>query len=138
MAPGNEDDQTDAAGEPSARDPFSGYASGEVDPEDRWGDTEPPEFRPEDRWGDPERDLPQIPTVDGATDLDPEHRKYFWVSVFYANLAIAGLAIGPMLIYFRSQWIAGLVAIALGAVGLIRTYQYSRGFPPDSSGEHNG
>ncbi|MFC6988160.1 hypothetical protein ACFQJD_04505 [Haloplanus sp. GCM10025708] len=96
-----------------------------------WPD-EPTEPDPERRWGDPERDLVRVPrtpepTTDEA-DADAELREAFWFSVVLANVAVAGLALGLMLVYFRGMWIAGGVAVAVGAFALFRVAQHVRAF----------
>jgi hypothetical protein len=113
--------------------------------DDPWPD-EPKEADPERRWGDPERDLPQVPrtpepTTDEA-DVDPELQETFWLTVVLANVAVAGLALGPMLIYFRGMWIAGGVSVAVGAFSLVRVSQHVRAFrerraDDDADGEND-
>jgi hypothetical protein len=95
---------------------------------DPWPD-EPEEPNPESEWGNPERDLPRVPTpsVDEA-DVDPEILETFWRSVVLANVALFGLALGPMLVYFRGQWLWGAAAVALGAVTGVRVYHHYRAF----------
>ena len=96
---------------------------------DEWPD-EPEEENPESRWGDPERDLPRIPEVatpdPGESSADPELLKLFWASVVAANVALFGLALGPMLIFFRGDWLLGGASVAVGAFALYRTYTYYR------------
>ncbi|MFC7204259.1 hypothetical protein ACFQJC_12100 [Haloferax namakaokahaiae] len=103
----------------------------EIDPETRWEDAE-------SRWGNPEYDLPNIPSVripsiepnpeedEFSADVAPEQMKLFWGSVFLANVALAGLSLGPMLIYFRDEWLFGGGALALGIVSLARLYTMYR------------
>lgn len=102
---------------------------------DDWVD-EPDEYDPESQWGDPERDLPSIPDTPeprvAESDVDPEFAMRWWRSVFLANVAVAGLTIGPMLIYFRGMWTVGGGAILLGAVALFRTYQQYRAVQSDA------
>jgi hypothetical protein len=95
---------------------------------DPWPD-EPEEPNPESEWGNPERDLPRVPTpsVD-EEDVDPEILETFWRSVVLANVALFGLALGPMLVYFRGQWLWGAAAVALGAVTGVRVYHHYRAF----------
>ncbi|WP_396610322.1 hypothetical protein ACH9L7_08670 [Haloferax sp. S1W] len=103
-----------------------------TDPVSRWGD-------PEARWGDPEKDLPNIPRVDipgedagtdGApefkADVDPEQARMFWASVILANVGLAGISLGPMLIYFRGQMLVGGGVTLLGVVALARMYTMYR------------
>ncbi|AZH24861.1 DUF7322 domain-containing protein [Haloplanus aerogenes] len=95
---------------------------------DPWPD-EPEEPNPESRWDDPERDLPRDLTPDiDEEDVDPEILETFWRSVVLANIALFGLSLGPMLVYFRGQWLWGGAAIALGAVAGLRVYHHYRAF----------
>ncbi|WP_181861595.1 DUF7322 domain-containing protein [Haloplanus salinus] len=95
---------------------------------DPWPD-EPEETNPESRWGDPERDLPRIPEPAVAEkDVDPEILETFWRSVVLANVALFGLSLGPMLVYFRGWWLWGGGAVALGALAGHRVYQHYRAF----------
>lgn len=97
-------------------------------PLDPWPD-EPEQPEPESRWGNPEDDLPRIPTPDtDETDVDPDILETFWRSVLLANVAVFGAALGPMLVYFRGQWILGLAAIAVGVLTGFRVYQHYRAF----------
>lgn len=118
-------------------------------PLDPWPD-EPeqpnPESDPESRWDDPENDLPRIPTPDtDETDVDPEILETFWRSVVLANVALFGISLGPMLIYFRGQWRFGLAAVAIGSIAGFRVYQHYRAFearhtegdPDDGAEERN-
>ncbi|WP_410765320.1 hypothetical protein [Haloferax sp. DFSO60] len=102
-----------------------------IDPESRWENAE-------SRWGNPEYDLPNVPSVripstepdpeenEFSADVDPDQMKLFWGSVFLANVALAGLSLGPMLIYFRNQWLIGGGALVLGIASLARVYTMYR------------
>lgn len=101
----------------------------------RWSD-------PESRWGNPEKDLPNIPYVDVpgqeddeslksefsddapefTVDIDPEQSRLFWASVVLANVGLAAISIGPMLIYFRGQLLVGGGVTLLGMASLARVY----------------
>ena len=113
----------------------------EEDPEARWGD-------PEARWGDPERDLPSIPEVatpdaesaSASASADPELMRLFWASVVAGNVALLGLALGPMLVYFRGDWDLGAASVAVGAFALYRTTVYYgrvRARRSDANGSEN-
>jgi hypothetical protein len=104
---------------------------------DPWPD-EPDEDDPERRWGDPERDLTNVPEVDvpnsepgDDVEVDSELATAFWVSVFFANVALAGLSIGAMLVYFRGDWMFGGAAFAVGLFALVRVYTYYRSVTGD-------
>lgn len=104
---------------------------------DNWPD-EPTEYDPESQWGDPEQDLVSIPSVDipstnPATEeseltasgerINGKQARFFIVAVIFANVAVAGIGVGILLIGFRSQWSLGGGGIALGLIALYRTYQ---------------
>lgn len=103
----------------------------EFDPEARWGD---PEHDPEARWGDPERELvenitiPEPPEPDLSDGVDSAVSKPFWASVILVNFAVFALSLGPMLIYFRGEWLIGLGLVAGGTFALGRTYHLYRQF----------
>ena len=112
---------------------------------DKWPD-EPDEPDPESRWGDPEEDLVSIPSVEGPAaaepadpddeiDVDSEVAKFFWVSVVYANVALGGVTIGLLLVWFRGQWTVGGVAVAVGCFALYRTYDLYRTYQAEVLGE---
>ena len=102
---------------------------------DRWPD-EPDEPDPEPRWGNPEKDLVSVPSVEietpdpgsegGGAEIDAEVARLFWAAVVYANVAVAGVTIGPLLVAFRGQLTVGGVAIAVGLLALYRTYDLYR------------
>jgi hypothetical protein len=110
-----------------------------ADPE--WPD-EPEEYDPEQRWGSPERDLPKTPSVrvpdatpgEDAT-VDSDLQRSFWAAVVLANVAVFGLAVGPMLVYFRGTWLLGAGLFGLGVVALARTYAIARSVRTSSPDE---
>ncbi|WP_058828068.1 hypothetical protein [Haloferax sp. Q22] len=145
-----------ADGDDDAERPSSDMAS-KIDPEKRWGDPEArwgdPEARwgdPEARWGNPEKELPTIPRVripgedadDGgdsagdeggdapefSPDVNPEVARLFWASVVLANVGLAGLTVGPMLVYFRGDTLLGGGLFLFGTVVLVRVYSIYREF----------
>ena len=93
------------------------------------GPEEPEEKNPEDRWGNPEEKLSiepeppsvSVPQTDDA-NADPELLRTFWASVVLANVALAGVTVGPMLIYFRGQWKLGGLLVVIGLFCFARTY----------------
>ena len=102
---------------------------------DKWPD-EPDEPDPESRWDDPENDLVSVPSVE-TPDLDPgsegagievdaEVARLFWAAVVYANIALGGVSIGLLLVWFRGQVTVGGAAVAVGVFALYRTYDLSR------------
>lgn len=110
-------------------------------PFEPWPD-EPDELDPESRWGDPERDLPRVPSAPKPTtreaDVDPDVLETFWLSVLLANVAVFGLSLGPMLIFFRGMWLWGGASMALGAVCLLRVYQHYRAFEARRADDEDG
>jgi len=112
----------------------------EFDPVEQFGFDEPDEFSPEKRWGDPEHDLPNVPEAPRGGEIDEEVQRTFWASVVFANVALGGISLGLMLIYFRGQWTVGLGALGVGVFALARTYLYYRQFTRERSddGEADG
>jgi hypothetical protein len=102
---------------------------------DEWPD-EPEEPDPEARWGAPEDDLVSVPAVeipgedadeaDAGVEVDGDLAKFFWATVVYANVALAGISIGLLLVAFRGQWGWGGGAVAVGLFALYRTYDLYR------------
>ncbi|MGQ4555757.1 DUF7322 domain-containing protein [Halobellus sp. GM3] len=112
-----------------------------------WPD-EPDEPDPEQRWGDPEDDLVSVPSVDipgeegdeesAGIEVDGDLAKFFWAAVIYANVALAGISIGLLLVAFRDQWVWGGGAVAVGLFALYRTYDLYRTYREDISGDEPG
>lgn len=90
------------------------------DDEDPWPD-EPDEFDP-DSVGpetpdvEPEVDVPSVDSFGAAADVDEDIFRAFWGSVVFLNVAIAALAVGAMLVYFRGDWSTGGPALLIGAL----------------------
>lgn len=110
---------------------------------DEWPD-EPDDPDPESRWGDPEDDLVSVPSVEvpGEADeegagvaVDGDLAKFFWATVVYANVALAGISIGLLLVGFRGQWGWGGGAVAVGLFALYRTYDLYRTYREDIAGQ---
>ncbi|WP_144901767.1 DUF7322 domain-containing protein [Halobellus captivus] len=107
---------------------------------DDWPD-EPEEPDPEGRWGDPETDLATVPSVEvpgddvddegAGVNIDGDLAKYFWATVIYANVALAGISLGLLLIGFRGQWVWGGGGVAIGLFALYRTYDLYRRYRTD-------
>jgi len=102
---------------------------------DEWPD-EPDDPDPESRWSDPENDLVTVPSVDipgedvddegAGVEVDADLAKFFWAAVIYANVGVAGLSLGLLLVGFRGQWVWGGGAIVVGLFALYRTYDLYR------------
>ena len=116
---------------------------------DKWPD-EPDEPDPESRWGDPETDLVSVPSVEtpnldsgaegAGVEVDAEVARLFWAAVVYANIALGGVSIGLLLVWFRGQVTVGGAAVAVGLFALYRTYDLyrthqERAVEGDGSGE---
>ncbi|SFR47401.1 DUF7322 domain-containing protein [Halogeometricum limi] len=108
---------------------------------DDWPD-EPDEENPEDRWGDPERDLVNVPAVElpsseptEVTDVDEELQRAFWATVVLVNVAVAGISLGAMLLYFRGQLLVGGGAMLVGALAFARAYYFYREFQKSNDGD---
>lgn len=109
-----------------------------------------------DRYGGPDHDFslpteespadrpgpapPSPPSPPSGAEADPEITGLFWRLVLVFNVAIAALALGPMLVYFRGAWDQGLQITFLGAVtfayGVVRYYRFRA--TQDDGGEQNG
>lgn len=111
-----------------------------------WPD-EPDEDDPEDRWPDPERELPSIPEAPSVgvdiphvgtseSDVDAGTQQAFWTAVVLANVGVAGVTIGPLLVVFRGELLVGAGAFLLGALALGRTYLTVREFQAAAGGDN--
>ena len=79
------------------------------------------------------------PSPADAAEADPEITELFWRLVLVFNVAIAALALGPMLIYFRGSWELGLQVTLLGALTFgYGTFRYHRFRADQDDGERNG
>jgi hypothetical protein len=91
--------------------------------EDSWSN-EPAELGG-DLGPDPPSSAPEIhESIDAGTDVSDGLFRAFWASVLLLNVALAALSIGVMLIYFRGEFRAGLLAVAIGAVAAAATGRY--------------
>lgn len=71
--------------------------------------------------------IPEAPSVDPEA-VDADTARYFWSAVVLANVAVAGVAIGVMLVGFRGQWTLGGALVLLGLFAGLRTYRIYRNF----------
>jgi hypothetical protein len=109
--------------------------------EAEWSDSEARRGDPEARWGDPDGGFGQLPgeAADGESldgdladvEVDDRTRKYFWSAVALANIALAAVSVGLMLIGFRGQWALGGGLVLVGLLAGARTYRISRQFQAD-------
>ena len=100
--------------------------------EERWPD-EPEEFDPDSLGPDVVDPSARVdPTANGdaadgdliGADVDDELFRSFWGAVIFLNVAVAGLAIGAMLVYFRGDWGVGGAGLVVGAVAAIFAVRY--------------
>lgn len=59
-------------------------------------------------------------------DVDDDTLRAFVTCVFLANVALFAGSLGAMLLYFRGSWQWGGLAVVVGGVAGIRTYQHYR------------
>lgn len=108
-----------------------------MDPFGESGPDEPEEFDP-DSLGP---DVPEAPDVEpdledsfDLQDVDEELATAFWGAAFFLNVAIAALAIGLLLIYFRGDWRNGAAALLAGTVAAVFAARYYFGYTRDGDG----
>jgi hypothetical protein len=113
--------------------------------EESWPN-EPDEFDPDSLGPDPP-DAAGSNAPGGTADVSDDLAGAFWASVLFVNVALGALSIGAMLIYFRGNHGAGLLAIAIGLVatlGFARYYRnvragrYTDGDAEDVDGDADG
>jgi hypothetical protein len=89
---------------------------------------------------DEERAGPAVPSAPDADDADREVAGLFWALVLVFNVAVAALAIGPMMIAFQGWWDLGLQVTLVGllafAYGVFRYNRFREQRAEDR--EHNG
>lgn len=108
------------------------------DEDDPWPD-EPEEF-------DPDSLGPEAPDVEpdleesfrALDDVDDDLFRTFWGAAVFLNVAVAALAIGAMLVYFRGDWTRGGPALVIGAVAAGFTLRFYLGFRRDREGSDAG
>lgn len=61
-------------------------------------------------------------------EVDSGTARYFWSAVVLANVALAGVSIGLMLIGFRGQWVVGGLLVLIGVLAGLRTRHIYRQF----------
>ncbi|WP_459190986.1 DUF7322 domain-containing protein [Halosimplex sp. J119] len=96
----------------------------------------------------PEVEIPSVPGADEAgeideedadaldADVDPELSRTFWRLVLVFDVAFLALSLGPMFVFFRSDWDTGGPLLALGVVTFlygVREYHEFR--DSDESGD---
>lgn len=92
--------------------------------EERWPD-EPKEFDPDSLGPDPPDPAPESQdSLTAGTEVSDELFRAFWASVLLLNVAIAALAIGALLIYFRGDYSQGGPALLIGGIAAISTARY--------------
>ena len=106
-----------------------------MDPFGESGPDEPDEFDPDSLGPDPpdvEPDLEE--SFEAAADVDDDLFRAFWGAAVFLNVAIAALAIGLMLVYFRGDWRNGGGALLVGAVAAVFAARYYFGYTRSDGG----
>lgn len=107
---------------------------------DEKADAEPEEFDPDEELGP---DVPEVsaPTVESPEAPDPADIDVpenvagpFWKLVAILNLALFAASLGPMLLYFRGQVLAGTGVFLLGAGSFLYAYLLYRNYKRDRNG----
>lgn len=81
-----------------------------------------------ERHGDPEAKLADRVSELSEADAPGEVSTAFWMAAIYANVAVALLAVGPMLVYFEGRTLIGAGLIVAGLFTLVRTHSIYRSF----------
>lgn len=82
----------------------------------------------------PEVDVPSAPEVDWEPDDstgDAAVQRLFWRLVVVFDVGFLALALGPMFIYFESDWSTGGPLVALGALSLVYGVSEYRAYRAD-------
>ncbi|MFT4905923.1 MAG: hypothetical protein ACI8UR_002504 [Natronomonas sp.] len=100
---------------------------------DPWPD-EPEEFDP-DSLGPETPDVEPDPeeAMAAAADVDEDLFRAFWGAAVFLNVAIAALALGALLIYFRGDWTRGGQALLVGTVAALFTARFYFSYRPDDA-----
>jgi hypothetical protein len=92
--------------------------------EERWPD-EPEEFDPDSLGPDVPDPTPDVEdTLTADAEVSEELFRAFWAAVLFLNVAIAALAVGAMLIYFRGDYARGGPALLVGTIAALSTARY--------------
>jgi hypothetical protein len=111
----------------------------------RWHDAEQ-RLSTEPAAADHEPDFDLLSGLSEEADTDPDFgldgenvdsatAQHFWGAVVLANVAVAGVSLGVMLIGFRGQWTVGGALILGGLLAGYRTYSVYRRFRADRETE---
>lgn len=83
----------------------------------------------------------EVPTVENPAERLPDPseveagvRQRFWVAVFWLDVAMAGLILGPAYAYFAGGVEIGVVVSVVGLLAAFRVYQTYRAFRRDRGG----
>lgn len=106
-----------------------------MDPFGESGPDEPDEF-------DPDSVGPDVPDVEpdleesfaNLDEVDDDLFRAFWGAAIFLNVAIAALAIGLMLVYFRGDWRNGGGALLVGTVAAAFAARYYLGYTRGDDG----
>lgn len=61
----------------------------------------------------------------------------FWAAAIFANVGLLLISLGPMVAYFRGQYVVGAVLTVAGCFALYRTYTTYRSFRAQKEAEAN-
>lgn len=109
-----------------------------MDPFGESAPDEPAEFDPESlgpETPDVEPDLEE--SLEAVDEVDEDLFQAFWGAAIFLNVAIAAVAIGLMLVYFRGEWSRGGAALAVGGIAAVFTARFYLGYHNDGDDETN-
>ena len=107
-----------------------------MDPFGESGPDEPDEFDPDSLGPEtPDAELDVEESFEAAADVDEELFRAFWGAAVFLNVAVAALALGAMLVYFRGDWETGGGALLVGVVAALFTARFYLGYTRDGGGE---
>ncbi|MWG36440.1 DUF7322 domain-containing protein [Halomarina oriensis] len=98
--------------------------------DDPWPD-EPEEFDPDSLA--PSVDVPEAPGTPefSESDVDDDLFRAFWGAVVMLNVALLGLSLGPMFLYFWGDLRLGGGTTLIGLVSAVFAYRFYAGYQRD-------
>lgn len=92
--------------------------------EDAWPD-EPDEFDPDSLGPEAPDPTPTLEeSIEAAADAPDELVHAFWASVLLLNVAVAAIAVGAMVIFFRGDYGTGAPVVFVGVVAMLAIARY--------------
>ena len=100
------------------------------DDDDPWPD-EPEEFDPDSLA--PSTTIPEAPEAPefSGENAGDDVVQAFWATVIMANVALFGISLGAMIVYFLGDLRTGGAAIVVGLLAALFGYRYYAGFQRD-------